>query len=126
MKIQLKGRAIPRNEGGDPAFETLADVDNVFTTVLTIWQKEDYKRASAAPKPPLLEVFTPEEVVELVNRALYQLEYQHHAHKVRGQAQRDREKRVKDKVKQLFHVSWMKATPEQIQRATEEVEKEQG
>lgn len=97
MKIQLKGRAIPRNEGGDPCFKNL-DL--------------------------MLDVFTPEEVVELVNRALYQLEYQHHAHKVRGQAQRDREKKVKDKVKQLFHVSWMKATPEQIQRATEEVEKE--
>lgn len=110
MKVQLKGRAIPRNEGGDPAFEGLGVMAGKYTTMPT----------------DVLSVFTPQEVVELVNRALYQLEYQHHAHKVRGQAQRDREKRVKDKVKQLFHVSWMKATPEQIQRATEEVEKEQG
>lgn len=108
MKIQLKGRAIPRNEGGDPAFKMLLE------------------QHGGPQTPGVLDVFTAAEVIELVNRALYQLEYQHHAHKVRGQAQRDREKRVKDKVKQLFHVSWMKATPEQIQRATEEVEKEQG
>lgn len=114
MKIQLKGRAIPRNEGGDPAFRWLERKDTPQD--MTEYERDNWRS--------VLEVFTKEEVVELVNRALYQLEYQHHAHKVRGQAQRDREKRVKDKVKQLFHVSWMKATPEQIQRATEEVEKE--
>lgn len=104
MKIQLKGREIPRSAGGDPAFIALG-------------------REPDAIPPTVRNVFTDEEVVELVNRALYQLEYQHNAHKVRGQRQRDRERAIKQKVKELFHVSWMKATPEQIERAKKEVEK---
>lgn len=103
MKIQLKGRSIPRNEGGDPAFVRM--------------QGGSF---------PVLSVFTEEEVVELVNRAIYQLEYQHASHKRRGQEQRDKEKAVREKVKQMFKTSWMKATVEQIRKATEEVDREKG
>jgi len=108
MKIQLKGRAIPRNAQGDPAFTRLQQDDT--------WDPQD-------GPIPVMNVFTPQEVVELVNRALYQLEYQHNAHKVRGQRLRDRERLIREKVKELFHVSWMKATPEQVAKAREEVEK---
>lgn len=95
MKIQLKGRAIPR-VNGDPKFVTLTGLQAVFKD---------------------------EEIVELVNRSLYQLEYQHTAHRVRGQRLRDAERKVKLKVKEMFHISWMKATEEQIRKAREEVEK---
>jgi hypothetical protein len=107
MKIQLKGRAIPRVDG-DPKFVHLNADDG----------PEDFNS--------VMTVFTAKEVVELVNRALYQLEYQHNAHRVRGQRERDREKAIKQKVKELFHVSWMKATEEQVKRAREEVEREKG
>lgn len=106
MKIQLKGRAIPRNEQGDPCFRELG-----------VWKEGLQSNVAIAP------VFTEQEVVELVNRALYQLEYQHNAHKQRGQRERDREKKIREKVKELYHVSWLKATNEQIQKAKEEVEK---
>lgn len=96
MKIQLKGRAIPRRGDGDPSFATLTGVQSVFKD---------------------------EEIVELVNRALYQLEYQKAAHRERGRRVRDKEKLIKQKVKELFHVSWMKATEEQVRKAREEVEK---
>jgi hypothetical protein len=108
MKIQLKGRAIPRNASGDPAFRFLEETD------------ED---AASYNGPTVLNVFTEQEVVELVNRALYQLEYQHEAHKTRGKRVREEERAIRLKVKELFHVSWMKATPEQVKRAREEVEK---
>lgn len=121
MKIQLKGRAIPRR-GGDPAFKILQCEGTPETS--TIAQKEG--DLDAGVFKAVLDVFTPEEVVELVNRALYQLEYQHNAHRVRGQRQRDAERLLKQKVKELFHVSWMKATTEQVHKAKEALEKEQG
>lgn len=110
MKIQLKGREIPRNEAGDPAFVELG-----------VWKDSVDKGIQA--KDCVLQVFTPQEVVALVNRALYQLEYQHTAHKERGKRVRAEEKAIRLKVKELFHVSWMKATPEQIEKAKREVEK---
>jgi hypothetical protein len=112
MKIELKTRAIPRDTEGDPCFRYLNDA-----------------HMTALPQPNtagafhVLGVFSMDEVVELVNRALYQLEYQHQAHKIRGKRIREQERAIRLKVKELFHVSWMKATPEQIKRAREEVGK---
>lgn len=97
MKIELKGRTIPRKPNGDPGFRTL--------------------------EGDVLNVFTPNEVVELVNRALYQMEYQRSAHKERGQRVRDAERALRDKVKQMYRVSWLKATPEQIAEARKALEK---
>ena len=114
MKIQLKGRAIPRNEQGDPSFNGLGLSQEDY----------DFSYKEYATHNDVLTLFTVQEVVELVNRALYQLEYQHNAHKVRGQRQRDAEKELREMVKVMYHVSWMKATPEQIQKAKEQVEKE--
>lgn len=110
MKIQLSGRAIPRNEKGDPAFERLQ------------WDPGMEPRRDTAPQD-VLEVFTRAEVVELVNRAIYQLEYQHTAHKVRGQRVRDAERLLRHKVKEMFHISWLKATPQQIQEAKNEIQR---
>lgn len=102
MKIVLSGREIPRKENGDPNFKFL---------------HEAYEQRC------VLDVFTEPEVVELVNRAIYQLEYQHQAHRVRGQRVRDQEKLIREAVKRLFHISWLKATPGQIAEARKEVEK---
>jgi hypothetical protein len=44
----------------------------------------------------VLEVFSEAEVVELVNRAIYQLEYQAASHRKRGQAERARMKALKE------------------------------
>jgi hypothetical protein len=72
MEIKLAGREIPRNEKGDPKFESLSHVTQTF-------------RES--------------EIVELVNRALYQIEYQREAHRKRGQKERDVAKAVKAELK---------------------------
>lgn len=92
LTIQLKGRNLPRNTQGDPDFTLLSDV---------------------------LGVFTEAEVVTLVNRALYQLEYQHNAHKTRAQRLRDRERPLKLLVRRMFNVPWSKATDTQIQQAAQ-------
>jgi ribosome maturation protein Sdo1 len=102
MKIVLKGRVIPRGGGGDPGFVKLAR------------DGEPLNEAS------VLEVFTPAEVVELVNRALYQLEYQAGAHRKRAAAQRVLERPVKLALR-IIHpgVGWAKATDSQIADAME-------
>lgn len=83
MEIKLKGREMPRSEGGDVKFEMLGLAGS----------------SNDPTKPRVLDVFTPDEVVELVNRALYQLEYQAAAHRKRGQAERDRMKLLKEELK---------------------------
>jgi hypothetical protein len=55
---------------------------------------------------------------------VYQLEYQHTAHKQRAQRQRDAEKPVKLMVRRMFNVSWSKATDEQVMKAVEAVRRE--
>lgn len=72
MEIKLKGRDLPRNEKGDVCFEQIEHVRQVFHE---------------------------SEIVELVNRALYQLEYQRESHRKRGQAERDRHKALKEALK---------------------------
>jgi hypothetical protein len=80
MEIKLKGREIPRNANGDAHFEV--NIDSQYD-----------------PLANVMKVFSPEEVVELVNRALYQLEYQRESHRKRGQAERDRHKALKEALK---------------------------
>ena len=82
MEIKLAGRVIPRNEKGDPAFTWLFEPPQHGGEPLAI-----------------LQVFTANEVVELVNRALYQIEYQREAHRKRGQKERDVAKAVKAELK---------------------------
>ena len=90
MKVQLKGRDVPRNTMGDPAFENLEQV---------------------------MGVFTGPEVVELINRCLYQLEYQARSHQKRNAEQREFERPVKELLKELYPgTSFAKATADQLAR----------
>jgi len=105
---------IPRSEDGDPAFTELGQTAGLYSF------PEDGTKA-------VLQVFTPEQVVALVNRALYQMEYSRKIHRERSQAQRDAEKPVKEAFKRLFPTtSWANATEEQLKAAVAEVYKPKG
>jgi hypothetical protein len=105
MKVQLKGRVIPLRADGYPNFTSLDEND---------------ARDGELKSDSVLSVFSPAEVVELVNRALYQLDYQKVAHQKYQQRQRDFQAPIKAALKELFPgVSWLKATPQQIQAAME-------
>lgn len=101
MKVQMKERKIPKRADGYPNFTRLGClVEN------------------GGKVDDLFNVFTEAEIVELVNRALYQLDYQKTAHQKYQQRQRDWQAPVKAALKQLFPgTSWIKATPEQIEQA---------
>lgn len=92
MRIDLVNKELPRNKQGDPSFTTLEE---------------------------LRKMFTDSEIVELVNRALYSLEYQRTAHRNRGRKIREEEAPLKRIVKEHFKVSWLRATDEQIAKARE-------
>lgn len=94
MVINLKDKVIPRNEKGDPrfyrlGFEHVTDHDVEYGKLLSLKDST----------PTLLEVFSSEEITELVNRALYQIEYQKASHRKRGQEVRDRDKAIKAALK---------------------------
>ena len=95
--IKLQGRNIPRNDKGDPAFESMTSV---------------------------LEVFEDKEIVALVNRQLYQMEYSRVVHRQRGQRERDKTAPVRAMVKKMFGVSWLKATEEQVITAVKAIKEE--
>lgn len=100
MKVKLEGKNIPRNKNGDPSFEFLENPNGV------------------TDPPSLMQVFTTDEIVELVNRCLYQLEYQKNAHRKRAEEERAAFAPIKLALK-IVHpsVSWSKATEEQINDA---------
>jgi hypothetical protein len=117
MKVQMKDRQIPRRGDGYPAFERLID------RYLGDHDQPDRQIDDKA----LLAIFTPAEIVELVNRALYQLEYQKTAHGKYQQRQRDFQAPVKLALRELFPgVSWIKATPEQVKLAMEKAYPKEG
>lgn len=104
MKVTLAGRVIPRKADG-------------VTPNFTALNKHDH---GDTPEGCILDVFSSDEVVELVNRALYQLEYQKVAHQKYQQRNRDWQKPVKLAAKLLFpQVSWLKLTTEQLKAAVE-------
>ena len=90
MKIEQLSQKLqltPRNKAGDPAFVDSVDVMNVFTA---------------------------QEVTELVNRALYQLEYQQRSHAKYQRQRRELEQPVREIFKQLYpKESFAKATIDQ-------------
>lgn len=99
MKLSLKQRTIPRNKVGDPNF--------VHGT-----------------GERLYNVFTPEEVCELVNRCIYQLEYQSKAHQKRNEERSLLEKPVKELFYKLFpQTSWAKATDEQLSECLKQLKR---
>lgn len=112
MKLSLKDRQIPRNKVGDPAFLYLLDVEF------------DGSPPLADSMSALLAVFSPSEVVELVNRSLYQLEYQARSHEKRRLERESLERPVKEMFYQLYpKQSYAKATDEQLQTCMEEIRK---
>jgi hypothetical protein len=101
---------IPRNSQGDPAFSNLGNESN-----------------SLRDNNSVLDVFSPDQIVALVNRALYQMEYSRTSHRERSQKLRDQEKPVREAFKRLFpDTSWANATEEQIKTAVQEVYKPKG
>jgi hypothetical protein len=123
MKISLKDRLIPRNKVGDPCFERLSG-ENIHL-------RDDDVVDSLSYEPPtifkgLLDVFSPSEVVELVNRALYQLEYQSKSHSKYREQRQNLERPVREMFHQLYPgESWAKATDSQLQHSIMEVKKRQ-
>ena len=107
---------IPRNPQGDPAFSYLGRVP-----------KEESTGPILNEFPTVRHVFTDDQIVALVNRALYQMEYSRKIHRERSQAQRDAEKPVKEAFKHLFPTtSWAQATEDQLKAAVQEVYKPKG
>ena len=101
---------IPRNDSGDPSFTHLQKRGH-RTDVTLEHQLEG-----------LQDVFTDDQIVALVNRALYQMEYSRKIHRERSQAERDRDKPIKEAFKRLFPTtSWANATEEQIKDAVQVV-----
>jgi hypothetical protein len=97
--VALKDRDIPRTKDGDPAFEKLEE---------------------------LQKVFSPEEIVALVNRQIYQMEYQRNVHRDRAREEREKLAPLKKKVKEMFGVSFIKATDKQLDEALAKLKEEQG
>jgi len=116
--VSLKGRNIPRNSVGDPCFNIFEnDVDGRLND-------SELEKYYLKHGPSLLEVFTREEVIELVNRSLYQLEYQARAHEKRRREQASLEAPIKEVYKRLYpKTSYAKATDEQLQRCIQELKK---
>lgn len=97
MEIKLKDRNLPRNAKGDIQFKHLGI--RVGSDMVVEDEKTGDDVTVEVTPNSVLNVFTPDEVVELVNRALYQLEYQRESHRKRGQAERDRMKTLKAALK---------------------------
>ena len=106
--LREKLQRVPRNEQGDPAFTKLGVELNHEPSM------ED-----------VIGVFTYEEIVELVNRSLYQIEYQQKSH-----AKYNVEKRLLDQLyRKAFHElypreSYAKATNNQLAKCAEYVKQQ--
>src|SRR5437660_6459552 len=90
---------IPRNENNDPCFRWLMNEN---------W---DHPEDTDWPDPgpavgSILSVFTPAEVVAMVNRFLYQMEYQRTVHRQRERSKSEELAPIKQKVRELFHIPW--------------------
>lgn len=106
----LGDKKIPKNKDGNPVFETLG------------CEKNQYDLSSPTS---VLAVFTSDQVVYLVNKALYQLEYQRETHRKRAAEEQEVLGPIKKKVRELFGVSYLRATESQVRLAIEAVRKEQ-
>ena len=95
---------IPRNEVGDPAFQFLRIADD--------------QRAINGNPVAIMDLFTPEQVIALVNRQLYQMEYQFASHKRRYAEEKEQRELIKRALKMVAPgVSLAKATDDQLKQA---------
>jgi len=91
---------VPRNKMGDPCFTNLEQVQTLFGN---------------------------DEITELVNRSLYQLEYQQRSHAKYRQEREELLKPVREAFKTLFpKQSFAKATDEQLLKSVELVKQQRG
>jgi hypothetical protein len=102
--INFREKVIPINSKGDPAFSELGC--EVF-----------YDEGGGQLGNSILSQFTPAEVVQMVNRYLYQSGYQRTVHRQRARAEAERWLPLKQKLRELFNVSHTNATEEQIEQA---------
>ena len=93
----LSNREIPLSAGGDPNFGTMEELKKVFSEA---------------------------ELVYLVNKQLYALNYQRETHRKRAAEERELLAPVKAKLKELFGVAWIKATEEQQRGALKAVQED--
>jgi hypothetical protein len=105
-KLRDKLLLVPRNDVGDPCFVYLDMLDG-------------------KPSYGVKDLFTDLEIVELVNRCLYQLEYQQRSHSKYRQEREDLLKPVKRIFKELFpNESFAKATDAQLKTCVERLKTE--
>ena len=106
--VDLKGRSIPRDSQGDPAFGSL----------WSPWDDEDIvKNMEGVTSTSVLSQFTPEEVVQIVNRYIYQQEYQRTVHRRRAQVEAERAAPLRRKIEEMFGIRRTQATEAQMRMA---------
>ena len=96
MNIPLKDRKIPINDDGDPNFTSLEDA---------------------------LRVFTPDELVELLNRQLRAIQVQRVSARKYAERQRASVKMLNDKLRTMYGITQAKATQVQIESAVRQIVK---
>lgn len=119
--VELRGRKIPRNAKGDPAFTWLMN-DYWDPRYLEEW--DAYHDDEATKAACILSQFTPAEVCAMVNRYIYQTEYQRTVHRQRARDEAAALAPLKDKLMEMFGVSHLKATDAQIAEAVAVLKKE--
>lgn len=122
MKIELKKKMIPRDDVGDPAFVCLGPLvhPREYTECPVCHVKGDHQINT------VINQFTPEEIVHMVNRYVYFVESQQAAHSKRAARQRAALHAVRKKVRAMFGVSYDNATPEQQAAAVRALGREEG
>lgn len=109
--VELLQRKIPRSAQGDPNFAALGPSKHL----------EDHP-----DQPFLLDVFTPDEVVVMVNRFLYQAEYQRGWHRQWERRKALDLEPLKQKVVKMFGLmKWTQATDDQLRQAKAQLLKEE-
>lgn len=107
---------IPRSAKKDPCFTRL----NVGDRCTECSSVDDCSHGVS-----VLELFEPQEVVLMVNRFLYQMEYQRDFHRRMERRRSEELAPLKKKVKEMFKLrSWSQATDAQLKAAKAELEKE--
>lgn len=109
--LREKEAKIPKDKDGNPKFGSLG-----CETMEGEWEP---------PSGSVLEVFSQQQVVYLVNKALYFLNYQREHHVKRAAAERERLAPIKKKVHELFHISYINATEAQLAQAVEAVRRDE-
>lgn len=112
---------IPRTASQDPNFQELGIEEAFSREADGNWVETERDKMKEGS---ILSVFTPQEVVAMVNRYLYQIEYQRDWHRRWERERSESLGPVKKKVREMFKVSFGKATEGQIQKAINQLRKE--